>query len=145
MMKIAINGFGRIGRLVLRIITEHKIPDLEIIAINDLVPIDNLSYLLKYDTVHHRPAFKVEIEGDYLIIDGKKVHVYEEKDPLALPWKKLNVDYVIESTGRFIHKENATKHLQAGARRVVITAPAKDDDTSTYVMGVNHEKYDPSK
>ncbi len=143
-MKIAINGFGRIGRLVLRIIAEHKLPELEVVAVNDLVSADNLAYLLKYDTVHRRPSFRVEAQGNHLTIDGKKIQVLEEKDPSTLPWKKLGVDYVVESTGRFTHKEDAAKHIQAGARRILITAPAKDG-VPTYVMGVNHEKYDPSK
>ncbi len=143
-MKIAINGFGRIGRLVLRIIAEHKIPDLDVVAVNDLVPADNLAYLLKYDSIYHRPKFSVEAQQNHLVVDGKKIKVFEEKDPTLLPWKDLGVDYVVESTGRFTHKEDAAKHLLAGARRVVITAPGKDD-MATFVMGVNHEKYDPAK
>ncbi len=143
-MKIAINGFGRIGRLVLRLIAEHKITELEVVAINDLVPADNLAYLLKYDTIHRSPPFKVEVQGSHLVVDGKKIQVLEEKNPENLPWKALGIDYVVEATGRFTHKEDAAKHLKAGAKRVLITAPAKDD-VPTYVMGVNHEKYDPKK
>lgn len=143
-MKVAINGFGRIGRLVLRIIAEHKISGVDVVAINDLVPADNLAYLLKYDTVHRTPSFKVEAQGDHLLIEGKKIHVTCDKDPSALPWKELGVDYVVESSGHFTHKEEAAKHIKAGAKRVVITAPAKDE-VPTFVMGVNHEKYDPSK
>jgi glyceraldehyde 3-phosphate dehydrogenase len=143
-MRVAINGFGRIGRLVLRIIAEQKIPGLEVVAINDLVPADNLAYLLQYDTIHHRPSFRVEARDNHLVVDGKKIDVLEVKDPTTLPWKALHVDYVIESTGHFTHKEDAAKHLQAGAKRVLITAPAKDE-VPTYVIGVNHEKYNPSK
>ncbi len=143
-MKIAINGFGRIGRLVLRLIAEHKISDLDVVAINDLVPADNLAYLLKYDTIYHRPSFSVEAQQNHLVVGGKKIQVFEEKDPENLPWKDLGVDYVVESTGRFTHKDDAAKHLKAGAKRVVITAPGKDD-VATFVMGVNHEKYNPAK
>jgi glyceraldehyde 3-phosphate dehydrogenase len=142
-MKIAINGFGRIGRLVLRIITEQKIPGLEVVAVNDIAPADNLAYLLKYDTVHRSPSFKIETQDNTLIVDGKKIRVLGEKDPSALPWKELGVDYVVESTGKFTHKQDAEKHLKAGAKRVLITAPGKDE-MATFVMGVNHEKYDPS-
>lgn len=144
LMRIAINGFGRIGRLVLRIIAQEKIAGLEVVAINDLVPADNLAYLLQYDSVHRKPSFKIQAQGAGLVIDDHKIHVLEEKDPLALPWQKLGVDYVVESTGRFITQEDASKHLQAGARRVVITAPAKGE-IPTFVMGVNHEQYDSRK
>jgi glyceraldehyde 3-phosphate dehydrogenase len=143
-MKIAINGFGRIGRLVLRIIAEHNTPGLEVVAINDLVSTDNLAYLLKYDSVHRSPKLEIESQGNTLIVDGRKIQVFEEKDPSNLPWKNLGVDYVVESTGRFTNKEDAAKHLSAGAKRVLITAPGKDE-ISTFVMGVNHEKYNPSK
>ncbi len=140
--KIAINGFGRIGRLVLR--TALQSPHLEVVAINDLVPPDNLAYLFKHDTVHGAYPKSVSSEGNYLIIDGKKILVASEKDPTQLPWKQNGVDYVVESTGRFTHLEDAKKHLAAGAKRVLITAPGKDD-MPTYVMGVNHLKYDPKK
>lgn len=142
-MRIAINGFGRIGRLVYRIIAEtHK--NVEIVAINDLVPADNLGYLLKHDSVHRQPKLDIHVDGEMLIVDGKKTHVLSEKDPANLPWKKLGVDYVVESTGLFTKPEDAAKHLQAGAKRVMISAPSKGD-IPTFVMGVNHEEYDPKK
>lgn len=140
--KIAINGFGRIGRLVLR--TALQRPQLEVVAINDLVPPDNLAYLFKHDTVHGTYPKSVSSDGNYLVIDGKRILVASEKDPTQLPWKQNGVDYVVESTGRFTHLEDAKKHLAAGAKRVLITAPGKDD-MPTYVMGVNHLKFDPKK
>jgi glyceraldehyde 3-phosphate dehydrogenase len=139
-LKIAINGFGRIGRLVYRI--AHKRKHIDIVAINDLVPPDNLAYLLKYDTVHGRFPGKVEHSLTHLIVDGKKTQVFAEKDPSLLPWRDLNVDYVIESTGRFTKMEDAKKHLTAGAKRVILTAPGKDT-MPMFVMGVNHKKYNP--
>jgi glyceraldehyde 3-phosphate dehydrogenase len=139
-VKIAINGFGRIGRLFFRVACERK--DLEIVAVNDLVPPENLAYLLKYDSVHRRFAGDVKAEKDAIIVNGKKVQVFAEKDPLQLPWKNLEVDFVVESTGRFTKKEDARKHIQAGAKRVVLSAPGKDA-MPTFVMGVNHTKYNP--
>ncbi|MBI5272463.1 MAG: type I glyceraldehyde-3-phosphate dehydrogenase [Chlamydiia bacterium] len=139
--RVAINGFGRIGRLVLRNALKQG---LEVVAINDLVPSDNLAYLFKHDTVHKTYPGSVHCETDALIIDGKRISVSAEKDPTQLPWKAHKVDYVVESTGRFTHLEEAKKHLQAGAKRVVISAPGKDD-VPTYVMGVNHTNYDPNK
>lgn len=142
-VRVAINGFGRIGRLVYRIIAERK-EALDIVAINDLVPADNLAYLLRYDSIHRRPNLEIRSEDEALIVNGKKSLVLSEKDPLKLPWKELAVDYVIESTGHFTHLEDAKKHLQAGAKHVIITAPAKGD-VPTFVMGVNHEKFNPEK
>lgn len=142
-LRIGINGFGRIGRLIFRIIAEQH-AHIEIVAINDIVPADNLAYLLKYDSVHHRPKFKVHAEGDEIVVDGKRTRVLSIKNPAELPWKELNVDYVVESTGLFTNPEDAEKHLQAGAKRVIISAPAKGD-IPTFVMGVNHQKYDPKK
>lgn len=142
-MRIAINGFGRIGRLVFRVIMK-EFPDLEIVAINDVAPPENLAYLLEFDTVHGRAPFVVGHGERALVIDGKEIPVFEERDPAKLPWKRLEVDYVIESTGLFTHDEEAKKHLDAGAKRVVITAPAKGN-VPTFVMGVNHLKYDPKK
>jgi len=141
-IKIAINGFGRIGRLVLRCLQEF--PEIEVVAINDLVPSDNLAYLFKYDSVHGTFQGDVRAENDSLVINGKKIAVCNAKDPAELPWKSLGVDYVIESTGLFTTKDAASKHIQAGAQRVIITAPAKGD-IPTFVLGVNHQKFDPQK
>jgi len=141
-IRIGINGFGRIGRSVLRLAFE-KFNDIEIVAVNDLVPAPNLAYLVKYDSVHGRFSLPIQSNDEAFIIDDKHtVHVLAEKDPTKLPWKDLNVDYVIESTGLFTEKDKAEKHLEAGAKRVVISAPAKGA-VPTYVMGVNHEKYNP--
>lgn len=139
-IRVAINGLGRIGRHVLR--RAIKNPDTTVVAVNDVVPADNLAYLLKYDSTHGRFDAKVEAEDGFLVIDGHKIRVLSEKDPAKLPWKELEVDYVVESTGLFTKKEDAQKHLQAGAKRVIISAPAKGD-IPTFVMGVNHTKYNP--
>lgn len=138
-LKVAINGFGRIGRLVFRRAFESK--GLKVVAINDLVPPDNLAYLLQYDTVHGKFSKPVEATENSMIVDGDVVRVFSEKDPSKLPWKSLGVDYVVESTGLFRTVEEASKHIEAGAKRVVVSAPGKDD-MPTYVMGVNHEDYD---
>lgn len=140
--RVAINGFGRIGRLVLRSLLQHS--KLEVVAINDLVPPDNLAYLFKHDTVHGTYPKSVTSDGTHLIVDNHKILVTAEKDPTRLPWKQLNVDYVVESTGHFTKMEDAKKHITAGAKRVLVTAPGKDD-MPTYVMGVNHTHYDPKK
>lgn len=140
-VNIAINGFGRIGRLVCRLACLHQ--ELNLVAINDLVPADNLAYLLKYDSTHGPFAADVKAEENALIVNGKRIHVYSEKDPEKLPWAKLKVDYVVESTGHFTTLEGANKHLEAGAKRVVISAPAKGDQIPTFVMGVNEKKYRP--
>jgi len=139
--RIAINGFGRIGRFVLRSALNR--PDLQVVAINDLVPPDNLAYLFKHDTMHGTYPKPVSSDANNLIIDGKKIPVSAEKDPTQLPWKKYGVDYVVESTGRFTHMEDAKKHLAAGAKRVLISAPGKD--IPTYIMGVNHTHFNPQK
>lgn len=141
-VRVAINGFGRIGRHVLRLMLNQQ--HITVVAVNDIVPPDNLAYLLKYDSTHGRLSLPVEAGDNFLMVDGKKIVVCSERDPLMLPWKDLNVDYVIESTGLFTAKEDAGKHIKAGAKRVLITAPAKGDVT-TLVMGVNHTDYDPSK
>lgn len=141
-VRVAINGFGRIGRLVMRLAVSH--PDLHIVAINDIVPPDNLAYLLKFDSTHGRFDGTVTVEENALVVNGRTVRVYAEMDPAKLPWKELNVDYVVESTGHFTSPEGAGKHLLAGAKRVLITAPAKGD-VPTFVMGVNEEKYQPAK
>lgn len=142
-MKVAINGFGRIGRLVYRIIALEHTSEIDVVAINDLVPPANLAYLLKYDSVHGRSGLKIEVDGDFLIVNGHRIKVLSEKDPTKLPWKELGVDYVVESSGHFTQAEEAQKHIQAGAKRVMITAPGKGE-IPTYVMGVNHEKYEPA-
>lgn len=141
-MKVAINGLGRIGRLVLRQAQARK--DLDIMAVNDLVPADNLAYLLKYDSTHGPFPGLVYAEGDWLIVNHQKIRVFNEKDPAKLPWKDLDIDYVVESSGRFTREEESKKHLEAGTKRVIITAPAKGN-IPTFVMGVNERKYDPSK
>jgi glyceraldehyde 3-phosphate dehydrogenase len=149
-IRIGINGFGRIGRLVYRIAAEN--PAIEIVAVNDLVPADNLAYLLKYDTMHGRfrldgkPAEVTSTENSFTV-NGKTTRTFAEKDPTKLPWKDLGVQYVLESTGIFTDYEGASKHLAAGARRVLISAPVKTggENAPTFCYGVNHEKYDPSK
>lgn len=141
-VKMAINGFGRIGRVVFR--EALKKTDIEIVAVNDLTDAAMLAHLLKYDTVHGILDEEVSSDGDYLIVNGKKVRVYAEKDPAALPWGELDIDIVIESTGVFNNREALTKHLEAGAKKVILSSPAKGDLT-TLVMGVNHETYNPEQ
>lgn len=141
-VNIAINGFGRIGRLVCRLALEH--PEINLVAVNDLVPADNLAYLLKYDSTHGRFDKDIEVKENVIFVDGKKIFVFSEKNPVNLPWKDLGVDYVVESTGLFTTPEGANNHLIAGAKRVVISAPAKGD-VPTFVMGVNEDKYNPEK
>ena len=142
--RIAINGFGRIGRNVLRVAALSGGGDLEIVAVNDLTDTKTLAHLLKYDSVHGRFPGSVEPAPDGLHVNGKLIKVLSEKDPGALPWKALEVDYVIESTGRFTDREHAARHLSAGARKVVISAPGKKEDI-TIVYGVNHKAYDPDR
>lgn len=139
-MKVGINGFGRIGRAAFKIIQE--VPELEVGAINDLVPTDNLAYLLKYDTVYGRYPGTVEVDGDTLVVDGKRYPVSHEKDPAQIPWEENGVELVIESTGVFTTVDAVRKHLEAGARTVLLSAPAKDDMT-TVVHGVS--KVDPNE
>jgi len=141
-LRIGINGFGRIGRMVMRAGSQN--PNIEFVAINDLVPADNLAYLLKYDSTHGRAVAEVRADGDAIVLNGKRIECLSERDPAQLPWGKLGVDFVIESTGLFTTTESAGAHLQAGAKKVVISAPAKSKDIKTLVMGVNHEQYDPS-
>ncbi len=138
--RIAINGFGRIGRLVLRRSLQHT--DIQVVAINDLVPADNLAYLFKHDTVHGTYPKSVRSEEGKLFVDGHEIVVTAEKEPSLLPWEKLKIDYVVESTGRYTNREGAAKHLVAGAKRVLISAPGKDG-IPTYVMGVNHTQFNP--
>lgn len=139
-IRIGINGFGRIGRTVLR--ASLGDPDIDVVAINDLTDAKTLAYLLKYDSVHGTLKDHVEAQDDHILINGKAIKVLAVKDPKDLPWKALEVDVVLESTGRFTDRENAGKHLSAGARYVIISAPAKDPDV-TIVLGVNDEKFDP--
>ena len=137
-LKLAINGFGRIGRVVFREALQQG--ELEVVAINDLTDAAMLAHLLKYDSVHGVFDADVSSEGEFLVVDGKKVRVYAEKDPSALPWKDLEIDIVIESTGIFRDVESAGKHLEAGAKKVIVSSPGKSG-MSTFVMGVNHETY----
>src|SRR3990167_4851858 len=127
-MRVGINGFGRIGRAFLKIAWEK--PEIEIVAVNDLGDIANMAYLLKYDTVYRKWEHDIKVEGEYLIIDGKKVKVLALKDPATLPWKDLNVDVVVESTGLFTSYDKAKVHLDAGAKKVEISAPAKGDPST---------------
>ncbi len=142
-VRVVINGFGRIGRMVVR--EANKNPNVDIVAINDLVPSDNLAYLLKYDSTHGRFNGEVNSGQNSIEVDGKKIECLSERNPGDLPWGSLNVDYVIESTGLFTTSEKAEEHLKAGAKKVVISAPAKSAEIKTLVMGVNHEKYDPGQ
>lgn len=138
-VKVGINGFGRIGRIVFR--AALKNPNIEIVAVNDLTDANMLAHLLKYDSVHGILDEEVSVDGDSLVVGGKKVKVIAERDPAQLGWGDLGVEVVVESTGRFTKRADAAKHLEAGAKKVVISAPASDEDI-TVVMGVNHEKYD---
>ncbi|MCI0434678.1 MAG: type I glyceraldehyde-3-phosphate dehydrogenase [Gemmatimonadetes bacterium] len=140
--RIAINGFGRIGRNILRAAKRHGAA-IDFIALNDLTDNHTLAHLLKYDSVHGRYPGTVEVTDDGLVVDGDRVRVLSEKDPGSLPWADLGVDLVFEATGRFTKREDAARHLSAGAKKVIITAPAKGEDV-TIVMGVNHERYDPA-
>ena len=143
--KVAINGFGRIGRLSLRsFFTNGKENLFDIVAINDLTPTESLAYLLKYDSVFRKFNGDVKVEGDYLIVNGMKIKTIKEPDPAKLPWKELGVDLVIESTGRFTDANAAKAHIEAGAKKVIISAPAKNNDV-TIVMGVNEEDYNPAE
>jgi glyceraldehyde 3-phosphate dehydrogenase/glyceraldehyde-3-phosphate dehydrogenase (NAD(P)) len=144
MKRIAINGLGRIGRMVLRHYMEVHTKDVTLVAANDLVPTDDLAYLIKYDSAHGRATFPISSDEHTIKMGDTTLNVYAEKDPSQLPWKKLGVDVVIESTGRFTKRELAAKHLEAGARRVIISAPATDSDI-TIVVGVNDNKFDPKK
>jgi glyceraldehyde 3-phosphate dehydrogenase len=141
--RVAINGFGRIGRNILRAAKKYK-ADLDFVGVNDLTDNATLAHLLKYDSVHGRYPGEVEVVGDGLQVDGDRLRVVSEKDPARLPWKELGVDIVFEATGRFTSRDDAAKHIAAGARKVMITAPAKGEDI-TIVMGVNDSKYDPAK
>lgn len=139
-IKVAINGFGRIGRLAFRLMNEN--PDFEIVALNDLTDADTLAYLLKYDTAQGRyKSDSVSVDGDNIVVDGKAIKVYAQRDPEDLPWGDLGVEVVLECTGFFTSKEKAEKHIKAGAKKVVISAPAKGD-LKTVVFNVNHDILD---
>ena len=144
MKRVAINGLGRIGRMVLRHYMEVHPKGVTLVAANDLVPTDDLVYLIKYDSAHGRATFPISSEEHTIKMGDTTLNVYDEKDPAQLPWKKLGIDVVIESTGRFTKRDLAAKHLEAGARRVIISAPATDADI-TIVVGVNDNKFDPKK
>ena len=139
MIKLGINGFGRIGRMVFRAAVEN-FKDIEVVGINDLLDPDYLAYMLKYDSVHGKFNHDIKVEGDILIVDGKKVKVFCEKDPANITWGALGVDVVVESTGFFLTAELAEAHIKAGAKKVIMSAPSKDS-TPMFVYGVNHKTY----
>ncbi len=143
-VRVGINGFGRIGRNVLRAAVLMKQEAVEFVAVNDITDTRTLAHLLKYDSVHGRFPGAVEARGDALVVNGRPIKVSAIKEPAQLPWKALGVELVLESTGRFTKRDDAEQHLAAGAKKVVISAPAKDEDI-TIVMGVNHHKYDPAR
>jgi len=137
MIRVAINGFGRIGRSFTRAIQKH--PNINLVAINDLAPTNTLAHLLKYDSIHGAFNGKVSTEENKILINDKAIQIYSEKDPELLPWKALNIDIVIESTGIFLTKELASKHLIAGAKKVILSAPPKSEDITTVVLGINDD------
>ena len=139
-IKVGINGFGRIGRNVLRSAVENFAGDIQIVAINDLLEPDYLAYMLKYDSVHGRFDADVSVDGNTLVVNGNRIRLTQERDPASLKWDEVGADVVIESTGLFLDKASAQKHLDAGARKVLLSAPSKDD-TPMFVYGVNHAKY----
>jgi len=144
MKKIAINGFGRIGRHALRIIFD-KHPDLRVVVINDLADTKTLAHLLKHDSVYGAYDKKIEAKDNSLVIEGKEIKITAEKDPASLPWKELGIDIVLECTGNFTEIEGAGKHITAGAKKVIISAPSKSKEIRSFVLGVNEEKYDSGK
>ncbi len=141
-VKIAINGFGRIGRLVFR--AGYKTKDVEFVAVNDLADAKTLAHLLKYDSTHGTLDADVQLGNNFITVDGKEIKTFSVREPESLPWKELGIDVVLESTGRFTDKEGAGKHIEAGAKKVVVSAPAKNPDV-TFVLGVNQEEYDKTK
>ena len=141
-IKVGINGFGRIGRCIIRAAIQN--PDIEFVAINDIADTPTMAHLLKYDSVHGTFAADVEVQGEAMLVQGKKIQLLSERDPANLPWRELGVEVVLECTGLFRNRAGAAKHIEAGARKVIISAPAKDEDL-TVVMGVNHQSYDPSE
>ena len=140
-IKVGINGFGRIGRMVMRTSLNH--PEIEIVGINDLCPADYLAYMLKFDTMHGKFEGEVTSEGNNIVINGRAIPVFAERDPANLPWAAVGAEYVIESTGLFLTKEKAQGHIAAGAKKVIMSAPSKDD-TPMFVVGVNENTYDSS-
>jgi glyceraldehyde 3-phosphate dehydrogenase len=138
-IKIGINGFGRIGRMVF-CARGAELPDIEIVGINDLLEPDYLAYMLQYDSVHGRFEGEIAVDGNTLVVNGKKIRLTAEKDPAELKWGAVGADVVIESTGIFLTKEGGQKHIAAGAKKVILSAPSKDD-TPMFVFGVNHKKY----
>jgi len=142
--KIGINGFGRIGRLTFRTINQYQKDKLEVVAVNDLTDTKTNAHLLKWDSTYGPYSGKVEASEDTIIVDGKKVKVLSERDPGSIPWRDYGVDIVIESTGLFTDAAKAAAHLQGGAKKVIISAPAKNED-ATIVLGVNEDMYDPAK
>lgn len=141
-LKLAINGFGRIGRIVFRGAMANK--EVEVVAVNDLTDAKMLAHLLKYDSIHGTLDAEVSADGDNIVVNGKTIRVFSEKDPSNLPWKDLGVDIVVESTGFFTDTESASKHIEAGAKKVIVSAPGKSG-MKTLVMGVNHESYNPEE
>jgi glyceraldehyde 3-phosphate dehydrogenase len=139
-IKVGINGFGRIGRNVLRSAVQNFGDDIRVVAINDLLEPDYLAYMLRYDSVHGRFPGSVEVEGNTLVVNGQRIRLTQERDPANLKWDQAGAEVVIESTGLFLDKASAQKHLDAGAKKVILSAPSKDD-TPMFVYGVNHEKY----
>ena len=143
-IRVGINGFGRIGRQVLRAAKQQGVADIDFVAVNDLTDTKTLAHLFKYDSVHRTYAGDVTAGKDCITVDGDDIRVFAEKDPAALPWKDIGVDIVLESTGRFTDADKARKHIDGGAKKVIISAPAKGEDL-TIVLGVNEAKYDPAK
>ena len=139
MIKVGINGFGRIGRLVMRAAAARE--DIEVVAINDLLDTDYIAYLLKYDSTHGLFDGEIKVDNNNLVVNGKNIRITSERDPASLKWNDVDVDVVIESTGLFLTKDTAAKHIEAGAKKVVMSAPSKDD-TPMFVMGVNHDSYE---
>ena len=138
-IRIGINGFGRIGRLVMRAAAARE--DIEVVAINDLLDTDYIAYLLKYDSTHGLFDGEIKVDNNNLVVNGKNIRITSERDPASLEWNDVDVDVVVESTGLFLTKETAAKHIEAGAKKVVMSAPSKDD-TPMFVMGVNHDSYE---
>lgn len=142
---IAINGFGRIGRCITRALVERRVADVELVAINDLTDARTLAHLLEFDSVHRRFGAEVRAEKDALVIAGRRIPIFAERDPAALPWKSLGAEIVLECTGIFRTKAKASKHLEAGARRVILSAPGGSDIDATFCVGINLDSYDPQK